>query len=119
MNLTLRNNPIAPTLLGFIRHLRSGPSAEATLTVKVDTGRTRAAMVAKYMEEQAVALRAAWDRTAPFPPLAGEAAMLQAGAAGAEAMSNLLHALLAGDKEEFKAHLTSFVNDAVDTGVVA
>jgi hypothetical protein len=87
----------------------------------VRQGRARAAAVANYMAGQASSLRNAWDAAAQFghPETDAEAQMLQAGAAAAEAMSNLLQALIAGDKELFKFHMAAFVNDAVDTGVVS
>lgn len=86
----------------------------------VQQGHARAAAVANYMAGQASSLRNAWDAAAQFghPETDAEARMLQAGAASAEAMSNLLLAAVVGDKELFKLHFATFVNDAVDTGVV-
>lgn len=89
------------------------------LAVEAKTGHIRLAAVAHYLHGQATNLRAAHDAARAFPELGeGEAAMLQAGAASAEAMGDLLNAILDGDRDAAKAILQSFVNGAVDDGIV-
>lgn len=101
--------------------LFSSKPKETGMVVRFHDGKLRAAAVAKYMSGQAASLRQAWEATAAFdnPALAHEARMLQAGAAASEAMSNLLLAAVSGDKQGFKEAFNAFVNDAVESGVVA
>lgn len=49
----------------------------------------------------------------------GTADAFQTGAAAAETMADLLDAILVGDLDAARAVIELFVNDAVDTGVVA
>lgn len=94
------------------------------LVLKAVAGGHRGVAVAHYMAGQASQLRAAYDEVqAAYESSLAEgfghhARTLQAGAAAAEAMSNLLLAVHTGDKELAKATLIAFVNDAVDGGVV-
>lgn len=120
MNLSAVRNLAQRTLALIVATLapHRHPAAVVVQASPDPADRLKVAAVGHYLAGQAVSLRAAYSNAAAFPELASEARMLQAGAAAADSMGEMLLAIVVGDREKFKAILNTLVDDAHETGVV-
>jgi len=108
-------------LVDSVRHVPAMPEGFSVSGVTrqgplVTKGHAAGRVVADYTEQQS---REFTDLFLLMPHGSDIERTMQAGAAATELVANLLHALLNNNDHEARELIASYVNDAVDTGIVA